>query len=121
MKQLNISDILNVNDIQTKKVEIPEWGGYVVIQSMSAEARDHYELSILNQSEDGKIERNLQNARAKLVSACVLGSDGKRMFKTDQHVEALGTKSAKIVDRLFTECQQLNAISDEDVKEISGN
>jgi len=119
-KQLNLNDILNISDSVKKRIDVPQWGGYVIIQSMTAEARDAYEESLFSRKEDGDFERNFGNTRAKLVSACVLGPDGTRMFKTEQHVKMLGTKSAKVLEMLFSECQKINAISDADVEELSG-
>lgn len=121
LKQLTITDILNVQDIKNQTVEIPEWGGQVTIQQMTAEARDQYEFSLLEKNGEGDYENTLCNARAKLVAACVLGPDGKRMFTTDQHIKALGSKSGRVLDRLFEACQKLNAITDGDIEEMAGN
>ncbi len=120
MKQLNISDILNKNDVVSKTIEIPEWGGSVEIRSMTGEARDAYEESVFKRLDNGEYERDLSNARAKLIAACVYGPDGLRMFKSDAQIKALGSKSAVVLDRLFTECQNINAISQQDMDELEG-
>jgi len=121
-KQLNINDILNVEDFKTKRVDVPEWGGYVIIQTMTAEARDAYELSLLSKDSKGSVVgRDLSNIRAKLVAACTLGPDGRLMFKNADHVKVLGSKNSKAVDRIYDACQALNQISDEEVEELAGN
>lgn len=120
MKQLSITDILNKDDVKTKVIDIPEWGGSVEIRSMTGEARDAYEESVFKRLENGEYERDLSNARAKLIAACVYGPDGTRMFKSDAQIKALGSKSAIVLDRLFTECQNLNAISQQDMDELEG-
>ena len=128
-KQLNINDILNVQDTKTLRVDTPEWGGYVVIQTMTAESRDRYEISMLKSNgsgniesnEDGSVASNLENARAKLVAACCLGPDGRLMFKNDEHVKILGQKSAVVVDRIYSACLKLNAVSNAEIEEIAGN
>jgi len=119
-KQLSINDILNTNDIKTKKIDIAEWGGFVEIRSMTGESRDAYEESVFRKMDNGEYERDLSNARAKLIAACVYGPDGQRMFKSDSQVKALGSKSAIVLDRLFTECQNLNSISQQDMDELEG-
>lgn len=124
MAHLNLEDILNAKDTDEKKIFVPEWGdeeSFVIVRSMTAEARDAYEQSLFSTNSEGDFERNLDNARAKLVSACVIGPDGSRMFKTEAHVKALGSKSAAVVDRLFAACQRINAISEKDVEELAGN
>jgi uncharacterized protein YuzE len=124
-KQLNINDILNCEDTKLKRVDTPAWGGYVMIQSMTAEARDAYEESLFLRikDENGKVvdfERDISNARAKLIAACVLAPDGSRMFKTEEQIKLLGQKNANTMDMLFSECQKLNAISDSDIEELVG-
>lgn len=121
-KQLNINDILNVQDYKQERVEVPEWGGYVIIKTMTAEARDAYELSLLKMGDDGVVSgRDMSNVRAKLVAACTLGPDGKIMFKNADHVKALGAKNSKAVDRIYEACQELNKISDNEIEELAGN
>lgn len=124
MSQLTLEQILNAKDTEEQKVFVPEWGdneSFVIVRSLTAEGRDAYEQSLFESNENGQFERNLSNARAKLVAACVLGPDGSRMFKTDQQVKMLGDKSAAVVDRIFAVCQKLNAISEQDVDELAGN
>lgn len=121
-KQLNLNDILNAEDTQTKRVDVPEWGGYVIIQTMTAEARDRYELSLLAMDDNGQpTGRDMSNVRAKLVACCTLGPDGRPMFKNDDHVKVLGAKNSKAVDRIYDACQQLNKISDSEIEELAGN
>jgi len=121
MKQLTLKDILNVEDVKTKRVELPKWGGFVIIQQMTAKARDAYELSLLKTDESGKSQRDLENIRAKIVAACVLDPGGELMFKTPDHVKALGNKNSEVVDFLYSQCQEFNAISNEDIEELAGN
>jgi len=120
-KQLSLADILNISDTVEEKVPVPEWGegAFIIIRSMTAEARDSYEMSLFN-NKSGEIERDFQNGRAKLVAACAIGPDGSRMFKTDQHVKMLGNKSCTVVDRLFEVCKKLNGIGHEEIEELTG-
>ena len=122
MKRLSINDILNAEDYKTEMVSVPEWGGEVEVATMSAEAKDAYEISLLKLKEDGEgFERDLENARAKMVAACVVDEHGNRMFKSEAQVKALGSKSAAALDRVFEVCKRLNHVSNEDIEELSGN
>lgn len=128
-KQLGLADILAIDDVKTKRLPIPEWGGHVTIRRLTAEARDAYEMSIIKKvdvkdgDDDGKVrfEQDMSNIRAKLIAVCVLGPDGKLMFSTPESVKQLGTKSNTVVDYIFSECQKFNKISDADIKELAGN
>lgn len=120
-KQLNINDILNAQDTQEEKIEVPEWGGYVIIRGLTGEAKDAYEQSLFVKDPEGKFKQSLDNVRAKLISACVIGPDGHRMFTSESQIKALGSKSAKALDKIFEACQRLNAISEKDIEELEGN
>lgn len=120
-KHLSFGDIISAVQLKEQRLEVKEWGGFVIIREMTAEARDQYEQSLFTQNEKGDIERNMKNARAKMIAACVVGADGKRMFDTDQKIEALGNQPVSIIDPIFEACRKLNAVSDEDIEELAGN
>lgn len=119
---LNLADILNVHDTQEKDVDMRKygWGGFVKIRSMTGEGRDAYELSLYSEK-DGKFSISRENMKAKLIAACAIDDKGVRMFKNSQQIKILGDKSAAAINHLYEECRQLNAISDKDVEELTGN
>lgn len=116
-KYLGKEQIINANDLDTKEVEVPEWGGVVLLKAMSGKERDSFEAS-LQGKEPGSI--NLDNARAKLASKCIVDENGKRIFN-DKEIEILGRKSAAALDRIFTEAKKMNGIGDEDIAEMVKN
>ncbi len=116
---LNKSQIQSVSDLETKDIEVPEWGGIVRLKSLTGAARDRFEASCM--SGQGKnTSVNMENMRAKLVAQSAIGEDGNPLF-TEEDVKWLGEKSAKALNRLFTAAQQLSGLSDADVKELSEN
>jgi hypothetical protein len=119
MSLLTRKQILEAQDIQTKTVEVPEWGGSVKVQGMTGVDRDAFEAEIIKQK--GKdFSVNMQNIRAKLVAVSLVNGDGKRIFN-DKDVTALGKKSAAALDRVFSVAQELSGISTEDVEELAKN
>lgn len=119
MKQLTAADILGADDLKRERIEVPEWGGFLYISTLSGAARDAYESSVIKYN--GNVpEQNLDNIRAKFVAATATDEEGNLLFTTDQ-VKALGRKSASVLDRLFGEAQKLNAISDADIEELAKN
>lgn len=117
MSKLTRDAILYVPDMKTETVNIPEWGGEVLVRGMNGNERDLYERSILVQN--GKNTRvNMTNARAKLVVWTVVDEDGKRLF-TDADIEALGKKSASALSRIFNVAARLSGITEEDMAEIT--
>lgn len=104
-------------------VNVPEWGGDVLIRVMSGAERDAYEAEIVG-NRAGKDRRiNLQNMRAKLVARCIVNEDGTPMFnwRDPADVGTLGDLDARGLDTVFKACQRINGLSDDDVDELAGN
>jgi hypothetical protein len=117
MDLLNRDAILQVSDLKTEVVMVPEWGGSVMVRGMTGAERDAFEKSVLVRK--GKnTEVNMANARAKLVALTVVDETGKRLFN-DADVAALGQKSASALDRIFSVAGRLSGITDEDVHELT--
>jgi len=117
---LTKKDILGAEDLKTEDVEVPEWGGTVRVSMMSGTARDAYEDSIIEFDSNGKVTRNLSNARAKLCAASMVDDKGNLLF-SEGEINKLGKKSAEALNRVFTAAQKLNALSDEEVEEQAKN
>lgn len=117
---LNKDQILAAADIQTEEVEVPEWGGSVIVKALSGAERDSYEELILRKGTSGKFEMVFPNMRAKLLVKTLVDADLKPIF-TDKDVKALGEKNAEVLDRLFEVASRLSGISREDVDELAKN
>ena len=113
---LTRDQILAANDRPSEVVQCPEWGGEVLIASMSGTARDAWEQSLLG--DDGKA--NLTNVRARLMAHTAVDEAGVPLF-TQADVEALGAKSAAALDRCVKVAQRLNRLSDADLEDAKGN
>jgi len=113
---LTADDILNSNDFDIKKINIPEWGGDVYIKTMSGSARDTWELYA--QSEIEKTSN--VNMRAKMCVLTLCDEKGKLLFD-DKQVSNLGQKSAKALDRVYSKAVELNKITAEEIEVIEKN
>lgn len=119
VKVLSRADILGADDRPTKRIHIPEWGGDVIIRTITARERDQFEQSLFVQK-GNDIIRNADNMRSKLCSLVLVDEDGKNLFSFDEAAK-LGQKSAAIIARLFDEAQKLNGITKEDREEMIKN
>ncbi len=113
---LTRDDILAVPDLKSEVVDVPEWGGSVIVATMSGEARDRFESSVLGK--DGKV--NTANIRAKLAASTIVDESGKLLFN-ESDIEMLGRKSCAALDRVFAASQKLNLISNADVEALAKN
>lgn len=117
MSILNREQILQAKDLVTEAVEVPEWGGSVLVKSLTGAERDQYESAIVEQKgRDTKL--NMRNARARLVALSVVDEEGKRLFSPND-VSLLGAKSAAALQRVFNVSMRLSGISAEDVRELT--
>jgi len=120
---LSRQQILDRDDLATETVEVPEWGGAVVVRTLTAWERDAFDESMF-QLHVGKggvaVEKKIGNIRARLVSMCCVDGDGGRLF-TDDDVERLGQKSGAAMDRVFAVAQRMNRLLGADIEELAKN
>ena len=117
---LKRDDILNVDDLKTIDVEVPEWGGTVCVKMMSGKERDDFEASVVS-FKNGKQNVTTANIRAKLVQKTVIDPETKELIFTVADIDSLGKKSSAALDRVFSAAQNLSKISDDDIEELAKN
>ncbi|BBN97506.1 hypothetical protein [Sporolactobacillus terrae] len=118
-KLLSREDILNVKDIVTKTVSVPDWGGSVIVKGLTGAQRNVFEQSLIKgQGKSAKM--NLDNAMAKLVALTIVDADGKRLF-SQADIEALGQKSGKALAQVYTVASELSGLTEDDVEELTKN
>ena len=117
MSILGREAILGARDLKTETVRVPEWGGEVIVATMTGAARDAWEQSLIG---DGKGKLDMANISARLLALCAVDGSGNRIF-TDKDAEALGKRSAKALKRCVSVIQKLNGITDTDLEDAKGN
>lgn len=113
MAILNRDSILQAPDQQTEVVDVPEWGGSVVVSAMSGSARDEWQASLIRSGTKGEV--SLENVTARLLVFCLLDDSGHRLFNLES-ADQLGAKSASALDRLAKVAKRLNKIGDEELE-----
>lgn len=116
-KLLSRADILKANDVKTTEVPVPEWGGSVYVTTMTAGQRDAYESMLFQRMKAGGRDNIVKVARASLVVAACVDSDGNPLF-TDEDLELLSRKSAAAMDRVVKAAQELNKLGDAEVEAL---
>lgn len=118
--------ILAAEDRPFVDVPTPEWekaAGVAMVRiiTMAAADRDTWEAAALIARSRAEGTDRLRNLRAELVARCALDPETNERIFTDADVEALGQKSAKVVERLFAVATDLNAVTEADVKALEKN
>ena len=104
--------ILAAEDLKSERVDVPEWGGHVLVRQMTAGDRDKFDIFIY--------EQKGASVRAWLVGMCVVDGDGKRMF-TDADLEGLAGKNGEAMDRVFQAARKLNKLLTVDIEDAEKN
>jgi len=101
---LTKDQILKSEDIVTKVVKVPEWGGDVTIASMNGVIREQFEAVLTNQSSS-----NSTSIRATAAALSIVDVKGSLIFSKDE-IEDLGKKSCKPLNRIYTAVMKLNSL-----------
>jgi hypothetical protein len=107
--------ILGSDDLKKQVVSVPEWGGDVIIATMTGSARDAWEQSLVSNK-----AVSLENIRARLFAATAIDEKGERLFN-EKDVVALGKKSAAALDRCVKVAQKLNRLTEDELEDLSKN
>ena len=117
MEVLTKEKILAAQDLQVKEVNVPEWGGAILVRGLTGTERDKFESSVLR-GQGRNMSVNMENLRSKLVAMSVVDQEGKRLF-SDQDALELGKKSAVVLNRIFGIAQALSGLTDDEVSELA--
>ena len=116
------AQILASDDLGILTVKVKEWKDgdgkpmSLGIRVMTVGERDAYEREWI-----GKRETGIENFRTKFLARCLCHPEtGDRLF-TDEQIEKLAGKSAKVVSKLFDKAMRHNAMTADDVEELAKN
>lgn len=108
---LSREQIFGVSDLQTKEIQVPEWGGSVFIRQLTRAEQDEYlkrQYGETRLKQDSKAKQqeisavNIYGHDAFLVACAVCDADGKPLFKRED-VDALKKKNGAVVGRIAAE------------------
>lgn len=127
-KLLTANDIIGAKDLVDERVEVPEWGGDVILRSLSALDREEVEAETTEIEtkfdEKGAIRfvphLNPVRARAKFLARAIVDEDGNRIFDEKQ-LEGLAKKAEGPLDRLYRRARELSAVALPDAEAAEKN
>jgi hypothetical protein len=119
MTVLTKESILAAQDRQVRELHIPQWGGMVRLKSLTAAEWEPFAQLCRDRTAQGA-GFDIRHIRAKLLQLSMIDAAGVLMFQPED-IPLLEQKSTAIVELLWNECRELNALSDEAVEELQGN
>ncbi|MFI1324546.1 hypothetical protein ACH4TI_15055 [Streptomyces rochei] len=118
---LSAEQILGSDDLAYENVPVPEWGGIVRVREMPGTERDKFESQFVGKDGASVRAEGLEGFRARLAAASIVDENGKQLFRSAAEVKRLGEKSAKALQRVCDVAMRLSAMTEGDVKELTGN
>jgi hypothetical protein len=110
---LTAAEILQAKDLPRLRLEVPEWGGAVLLAMLPGTLRWAYQRYM------AELEPDSFDHVANLLALTLVNSEGDRLF-TDEDVKALNEKSAPVLVRLFRAAIAHNRLSDAEVDAAKG-
>lgn len=111
---LTRDQIAKIDDLRKESVDVPEWGGSVLVRELNGRERDMLETTMLA----GGAGRNVDNVRARVVAMTVVDEAGKQVF-TLKDIEMLGQKSARAVGRIYSAAMRLSTMEPKDIEDTA--
>lgn len=131
MALLNRNQILEAKDIQTKDIEVTEWGGTIRIKQLSAKEHNDIVMNMINirkmaakqlskrntneNLEDAINELAIKNQKILLIIKSVVDENMKPLFG-EEDIELLYQKNTNVIDKIVAEIEEFNSVSTEDTK-----
>ena len=110
---LTKDQILAADDLEREVVNVPEWGGDVMVQSLTGSARDRLEARFSDAR--GRMDpARAGDFRAAYVAEAIIDADGRLVFGLAD-IQALGKKSSRALQRVFDVAARLSAARVEDL------
>lgn len=146
MQLLTKDQILSARSrLKTQVVDVPEWGGSVIVCELTGSMRDAFEGAMVQGRVNGSTQLNMTNVRARLAAFSIVNPDDfieetyapdnipdqaryllkdsktpRRMF-TDAEIADLGQLSAAALSRVADVAQKLSGIGQSDIQELAGD
>jgi hypothetical protein len=116
---LTREQILAAKDRKTETINVEEWGGDVIVASMSGADRDEFDQHLIAAQKEGADAWRRQ-IRARLAVLCVVDENGDRVF-TAADIAELGRKSAAALEPIYKAAMRLNKLGAEEVEKAAKN
>lgn len=119
-KYLSREDILGAKDIETIELHVPEWGGVIMLRSLTGKQKDNFEGSVLVRGKKpGEVSVNPRRLRVKLIIAHIVDKDGKPVFNdSNEDIELIAGKGSYAIDRIFKKCQEISGMGDDQIEAL---
>ena len=110
--------ILAAKDTDVHEIDVPEWGGSILLRSMTVAQRINYEHWAHKQS--NLKSPDYRGIRERLIISCAVDADGKPLFAEDD-LASLSDKNSEGIDRLHAKCRLICGMDEEAIEDAAKN
>lgn len=112
MPQLNVDQIIAARDIETKRVDVPEWGddAFIYVRGLTGS-----QLDLFEQTKAG------QNIRGRLLSWSLCKEDGTPLNVSPEQTQKLGGKNGRVLTRIVDAILELSGLTESAIEEAEKN
>lgn len=121
-KYLSRDDILSTQGIRTDEVDVPEWGGKVLVRELSATEVTQIGFAMAEQG-GGEVEVDLAKLGEyvpQMIAWCVVDESLSSVFSLDD-VNQLSAKSINPVQQIIAKVMELSDLSPDEEGEPEKN
>lgn len=114
--------ILQADDLAVEVVEVPEWGGEVMVRGLTGKERGKFQAMMVTQKGNSTMLNTAALGEVN-VWLCLFGicdEAGGRIF-TDKDFEALAKKSGTALERIASVIQRLSGLQGDEVEQLAAN
>jgi hypothetical protein len=121
-KYLSRAAIDTVEDRPTGEVEVPQWGGWVRIQAMSAKQRSMITGTMMAvDGVDVKVRADeIGSVQLRTVAACLIEEDGSPTYQEHEY-DSIGEKNAGAIETIYTALQELSGLGKDAIEDAEKN
>jgi hypothetical protein len=122
---LDRETILGKRELRRETVEIPEWGGLIIVRELTGAERSRYEAGfsdvVMGEAKTvADKSKRFENMRARIAVVACINEDGTHLFHDDD-VETLNQLAGKALDRIFSAVMRLSGYSPEEQEKLKKN
>lgn len=116
MSELSREQIKAIDDRKIRKVEVPAWGGHVLVRTLTVGERERLEAPMTAQR--GRVD--ITGYRARVVVAATVNEDGSQKFQAGDE-SWLNSKAAAAIEPIAEAAMEFNGMTDSAVQDAAGN
>lgn len=112
---LTVGKILDAEDIRYEPLEVPEWGGKVLLKSLTGEERDRVER-MARQFSVGEIA-----GYSAEIAAMTVCDGNKKLLFSNADLPRLRKKNGEVLRKIFDAVAKQNRLTADSIKEAAKN